>query len=279
MPAMRRAGFIGLLSSLLAVPPLVAQEPDFDIQLMHATFKLANEKSTATCFVLTRPTPGKPKTPQFILITARHVFEGMSGEEATLYLRHLESEGVYKKVSLQLKIKAQGKTLWTKHPDADVAGLIFQPPPGADVPPIPVDILATDETLKRYGIHPGDALKCLGFPHRFEANGAGFPVLSTGPIASYPLIPMHTTKTFLLNFNIFEGDSGGPVYLADPGRLLAGQKQPASVRSVLGLITGQHNIDEEIKTLYETRKVRHPLGFAIVVHAVFIREMIDRLPR
>jgi hypothetical protein len=272
----RSALMIAML--VLASRPQAARADDFDTQLMEATFKIANERSTATCFLLTRPPPGQPNKLQFVLVTAGHVFENMTGNEATLFLRRQEGDGVYKKLPLQLKIRDQGKSLWTKHPSADIAALIVAPPPTAELPHIPVDLLASDAMLKRYGVHPGDALKCLGFPHRFEANDAGFPVLSSGPIASYPLRPVRRTKTFLLNFNTFEGDSGGPVYLSESHRLSDERRQLESVNLILGLIVGQHNIDEEVKTLYETRKVRHRLGFAIVVHAAFVRETIDRLP-
>jgi hypothetical protein len=140
-----------------------------------------------------------------------------------------------------------------------------------------VDLLATDETLKKFEIHPGDTLACLGYPHRVEANEAGFPILRNGPIASFPLLPTRANKTFLLSTNTFEGDSGGPVYLAGPRRSSPGKDKPKEVRLILGLVTGQYFLDEEMKMIYGTTKIRHRLGLAIVVHAVFIKETLDRL--
>jgi hypothetical protein len=119
---------------------------------------------------------------------------------------------------------------------------------------------------------------CLGYPHRVESNEAGFPVLRSGSVASFPLVPTAANRTFLLSANTFEGDSGGPVYLADCRRCLPGRDEPQEVRLILGLVTGQHFLDEEMKMVYGTTKVRHRLGLAIVVQAAFIRETLDRLP-
>jgi hypothetical protein len=141
-----------------------------------------------------------------------------------------------------------------------------------------MDLLATDRDLQKYRVHAGDVLACLGYPHRVEANEAGFPILRSGTVASFPLLPSRVTRTFLLSANVFEGDSGGPVFLADPKRLLPGKEKSEEVRLIVGLVTGQHFLDEEMKMVYGTTKIRHRLGLAIVVHAAFIREVIERLP-
>jgi Trypsin-like peptidase domain len=266
-------------TSLLLAAPLSAKADDLNTDLMKATFKLANDKSTATAFLLSRPVPGNSEKPQFILVTAAHVFEQMAGNEATLILRRQESEGVYKKVPVNVTVRRGGKPLWTKHPSADVAVLVIVPPSGTEIPSLPVDLLATDDTLKKYALHPGDMLRCLGYPHRVEANGAGFPILRSGPVATFPLTPTEVNKTFLLSVNTFEGDSGGPVYLAEASRAVEGRRQPEEVRLIVGLVTGMQFLDEEAKMIYGTMRVRHRLGLAIVVHATFIRETIKRMPR
>ena len=256
---------------------LQADQEDLDTQLMCATLKIRHEKSTGTGFFLYRPDPRSTRRGQFVLVTAAHVFENIPGDEATLHFRR-ESAGVYQKVPMKLVIRKDGKPRWTKHPSQDVAVMVVVPPEKADLPKLTADLLATDKTLKTYRVHPGDRLACLGYPHRVQANEAGFPILRSGPIASFPIIPTRTNKTFLLSTNTFEGDSGGPVYLADPRRTLAGKDKPEDVRLILGLVTGQHFLNEEMKMIYGTTKVRHRLGLAIVVQASFIRETMDRLP-
>lgn len=105
-------------------------------------------------------------------------------------------------------------------------------------------------------------------------NDAGFPIYRGGSVATYPLVPTSRTKTFFVNANVFEGDSGGPVYLARPSPT---DPDKEGTRLILGLITAQRFLDEEAKMVYGTTKIRHRLGLAIVVHASFIKETIDRL--
>ena len=38
-------------------------------------------------------------------------------------------------------------------------------------------------------------------------------IRASGRIASYPITPTSKTRTFLLDFEVFEGNSGGPVFL------------------------------------------------------------------
>jgi hypothetical protein len=262
---------------LLVSAPFVHGADDFNTQMMNSTFKIANEKSTATAFVLVRPSLKEPKKEDFLLITANHVLEPMSGEEATLFLRRKQSEGVYQKVPHKLPIRKGKQNLWTRHPTADVAVLPFTPPEGLDIPKLSVELLASDDILKKQEIHPGEMGTSLGYPHRVEANEPGFPVLRMGPISSYPLFPAKSNPTLLMSLNIFEGDSGGPVYLHDANREVDGKKQPTKL--IMGIVTGQMFIDEDVKLIYSSAKTRHRLGLAIVVPANWIRETIDRLPK
>ena len=250
---------------------------DFSTQLMRATCKLSVANTASTAFLLCRPAPEDPSQKQLIMITAGHALEAAPAEQATLHWRKKQPDGSYKKQPVTVSIRKDGKPLWSKHPSADVAAMLVALPEGVDVPDVPVDVLATDEMLTQSAVHPGDTLQCLGFPHQFEANPSGFAVLRSGTISSFPLLPTKVTKTFLLSSNVFEGDSGGPVFLAEPNRLVDGKPQPQPVRLILGLVAGQHFLDEDLKSPYEIRKVRHRLGLAIIPHASFIRETLEAL--
>jgi hypothetical protein len=256
---------------------LLTLAEDFSTQLMHCTCELSDRQSAATAFVLSRPKFGDPKQSEWVLVTAGHALEGMKGDEASLLMHEKQPDGTYKKLPVPIKVRKDGKPCWVKHRDADVAAMRVTLPSTVDIPRLSTDLLATDELLKRYEIHPGDTVLCLGYPHRFEENRGGFPVLREGRISSYPLTPTQPTKTFHVSFNTFEGDSGGPVYVCDRNRMMENGKGE-SVRLILGLVYGQHFIDEDLKTAYETRKTRIRLGLAIVVHATYIRDTIGQIP-
>ena len=255
---------------LVLTSSVIADDDDFNTQLMRITVKISHDKSTGTGFVLSAA-DGK----KLVLVTAAHVFELTPGDETTVIFRSLESEGAYKKVPTKLVIRKEGKPTWTKHPTEDVAAIGIVPPDNADLPRIPFDRLASDELLRKLKVHPGENLCCLGFPHRNESSDAGFPILRRGAIATFPLLPTAKTKTFTLSANTFEGDSGGPVYFTKTGDTPA---DPTNTDLIMGLVVGQWFLDEEAKMIYGTTKVRHRLGLAKIVHASFIKETIDRLP-
>jgi hypothetical protein len=50
------------------------------------------------------------------------------------------------------------------------------------------------------------------------ANDAGYAILGSGKIASYPITPLKKANKILYRFQVQPGNSGGPVYLAFAGR-------------------------------------------------------------
>lgn len=261
--------FFLLLGSTFITSQASAADEDFTTQLMRATIKIAHEKSTATGFILTKPNEEK-----HLLITAAHVLNNTPGDETTLLYRIKKSEGEYIKELVKITIRKEGKPLWAKHPTEDVAALWITPPKNVDLPNLSTELLASDAMLQKHKIHAGDLVANLGYPHRAEANSAGFPILRNGSIATYPLYPTAKTRTFLMSGNIFEGDSGGPVFLSKPSRT---EPDKDEVRLILGLVAAQHFLDEDIKLIYGTSKIRHRLGLAIIVHASLIKETIELL--
>ena len=264
--------------SLLCSATLSAGDLNTDLTL--CTFKLTNPGSTATGFILTRPLPSDRTKTQFLLITAEHVLSAMKGDEATIIYRKPDGDGFVKREA-RIKVRQGGKNLWTRHPSADVAVLPVSPPSDVPLPSIPIGVLASDEDLKRYEVHPGDSIRALGYPHanQFEANGAGFPVCRLGCISSYPLLPTRKTRTFLYDTNVFEGVSGGPVYLSETNRFYGGRAQSGRVQLILGLTSGQHWLNESYNMVYGAGTIRQRLELAIAVHASAIREVIDLLPQ
>lgn len=262
-------------------PPVVGADEDLDTALMLATVKVSTPETTGTAFILGRPPGPDGGAARSVLVTARHTFERARGNEVTVAFHRRTADGIYTPFPTRVPLRHGGKPLWVAHPSADVAVLEVTPPAEVPVPAVPVDLLATDADLKRLRVHPGEAIRCVGFPHpnQFDSGPGGFAVVRSGCIASYPLLPTATTRTFIADLNVFEGDSGAAVYLSDPDRPVAGAKPGAPARLILGLVTGQHFIDEEFRMIYQSGKFRHRMALAVVVHASTIRETIDRLPR
>ncbi len=194
---------------------------DLNTILMRSTFKIAGKENLGTAFIIGKPVPGDSQKLYYVLVTAAHVLRGIKEDQAILFLRKKQGNEFIKMPSA-LTIRKEGVPLWKEHPKADIAVMYIKLPNEADIQLLPMSLLATDKELEKYEIHPGDALSCLGYPYGAEANEAGFPILRSGQIASYPLTPTSKVKTFLYDFRVFGGNSGGPVFFIDKNRSYGG---------------------------------------------------------
>ncbi len=255
---------------LLATLSLPAVD-DSPTRMLEATFKLFNTSSTATGFFV-QP-EGAAAEGKAVVVTAAHVFKKMKGDMAIVVLRQPQADGTWKRRDHSFPIRADGKDLWTSHPSLDIAAMRIALPADAHVVPVPMSRLATEEAIQAARVHFGSPLLVLGYPTRFEANKAGFPIVRHASVASFPLTPVGPHQTFLADFTTFAGDSGGPVILS------GGTASAADGLLVMGLVLSQFRHDEKHETLYEERSIHIPLMLANVVHATYIRETIALLPQ
>jgi len=175
-----------------------------------------------------------------------------------------------------------------QHPSADVAvvGITlpsFVSKQSRGKPLLSTDLLADDAFMQKYEIHPGDELLCLGYPLGVEANNQGFAILRSGRIASFPLTPAITVRSFLYDFEVFGGNSGSPVYFVDKSRTYGGTTHLGeTICSLVGLVTQEkfHHIRSEKPSEDSSGKkrdevTREDLNLAVVVPSQFIKETLD----
>ena len=264
-------------------PARATETTDINTILMRSTFKIEGpaspgRTSVGTVFIVGRPVPGDTQRLFLVLVTAAHVLRGINGEQATLFLRKKQGDE-FAKLPYQLQIRNGTSPLWKEHPRADVAAMYVRLPQEADVQPLPTSLLASDQELDKREIHPGDVLSCLGYPYGAEANEAGFPILRSGQIASYPLTPTSKIPTFLMDFRVLGGNSGGPVYFVASNRTYGGSTMLGeTIHFLAGLVSGERVITKEINSPGETLVATYSLSLAVVVHAALIRETMELLP-
>lgn len=254
-----------------------AAEWDIASVLMRSTFKIQGKTSQGTGFLVGKPMAADPQRAFYVLVTAAHVLDEIKEDTATLHLRQPSGSG-FARLPVSIPIRSGGAPLWKKHPDVDVAAMFVRVPTVADIRLVPMSLLATDETLQKLEVHPGDELLVLGFPYGAEANEAGFPILRSGRIASYPLTPTKDTKSFLLDFSVFAGNSGGPVFMHHENRVYAGGTNIGVTQFIAGLVSQEQNVTERIKSLTEELIKTHKLSLGVVIHARFIEELVRSLP-
>jgi hypothetical protein len=246
--------------------------------LMETTFKIfgpsrttANKDSIGTMFLVGRPTKTQPKMMRIVMVTAAHVLEDIKGDDATIYLRIKQSDNSYIKSPFNIKIRKNAQPLYVRNESADIAVMYLSIPAELKLPILSTSLLAGDKEFEQYEMHPGDELMVLGYPLIAEANEAGFPILRSGKIASYPLYPANKIKTFLFDFNVFGGNSGGPVYAIYNGKTYGKSMHfDVTLQFIFGLVSQQATALPEFNN--------QSLSLAVVVPAQFIIETINMLP-
>lgn len=244
------------------------QTAEFNTAMFESTFAITDNKTFGTAFILLRPDKQNPEKGYYVLITANHVLNGMQ-KEAVVLLRRKVKENDFEIFSLKLFVRDdKGNPLWKTFGDSDVAVMYIAIPeqfkPSAI---ISTSLLATDEAMKTYGIHPGDELQALGYPYR-QSSPVFYPILRSGKIASYPLLPSKDVKTYYLDFEVYSGNSGGPVYLSQNPRAYGNGLTIGNVNLITGLVSQQLK-----EPLTET-----PIKIAVIVPSQFIIDAINQLP-
>lgn len=271
---------------------------DINTQLTHYTFKIegpAKKPDTTTygtIFLMGIRNTNTLSQGSGVFITAAHVLEDISGSTAKIFLRRKVSGGTYEKVPFGLTIRNEGKPLWVRHPEVDVAVMPADSLPqfvkdfSTEIPLPSIGLLANDAKFEKYEIHIGDELLCLGYPFGIEANASGFPILRSGRIASFPLTPASDVRSFLFDFEVFSGNSGGPVYFVESNRTYGKQmRMGETLKMLVGVVSQQqYHLSKSVKTevslegkRWEIAEKREALALAIVVPAHFIEETVALL--
>jgi trypsin len=266
-----------LLLTLMCPAFAFSQDVNLDEILMQTTLLVKGPAQTGetlgTTFLLLRPFSAQPVpnklSGRVVLVTAAHVLEGMTGDIALITVRVRDASGTWTPKWAKLDIRRNGKPLWTGVPNSDVAVMYVSVPKIATFDNmVPTTLLADDEGLTKANAGPGIELKVLGYPLGLM-NVGDFPILRTGMIASYPLLPTTSTKTFLLDFKVFKGNSGGPVYYS-PREMQGGTSVCCPPKFIMGLVSKEASVTEAYSEFQ--------LSLGIIIHASLIKASIDMLP-
>ncbi len=258
------------------------QEPDISTILMQSTFEIAGPvagSSRGTCFIVAKPAATNPSSGSYVLVTAAHVLDSITSQQAVLFARQRHGDD-WKKVPMPLRIRNEKNApLWVRNPHADVAAMYVGFPAALK----PASIVSTalfveDRTLKEFEVRPGDRVFVLGYPFGLDSSSGGFPILRAGWIASYPLLPSRSVGKFLISFKVFKGNSGGPVYLIDYNRFYQGGTHIGVVHFFIGLVSEEMLLTQQQRGPYSSTTQQYPLDVAVVIPASLIADTIGMLP-
>jgi S1-C subfamily serine protease len=243
---------------------------DFTTAMIQATVQVEQTSQTppfqtGTGLLISDPTPDG--TPRIVLLTARHVIERVGGPALQIGLHLHNPDGSWRREWRPEPVQEGERPLWVRHPVYDVAVLPVTVPPETAALAIPAAWLADAGTFERQDVRPGDPLGALGYPQGLSADPRGFAILRVGRLASYPLAP-GGEGTFLLDYPVTSGDSGGPVFASRRfGRRpeAEGALGPQPDEYVAGMVTQQIVPGGQ------------PIGLGLVVQAVYLRQTLQLL--
>ena len=231
-------------------------EWDQTVQMIEATVQVENTRPGGDRRISTGLLVSAPYwdgTPRIVLVTAAHAVDPSETPEIRIGWRFSTDDGGWSFAPQPAPLEIGGRDLWARHPERDIAVVEVVVPSALAAHAIPLSWLADERDLGAQGVGPGDQVFKVGYPRGLSSNRAGFPILRTVRIASYPLSQIPAFPTFLIDGFLYPGNSGGPVFVS-PG---AGGHP-----LVLGIVTQQVDQGEE------------PLGLGVVVHAQYIRETL-----
>lgn len=264
-----------LLLGLVVCAKLFSQDTlDYNTQLMQCTYQIVNEKDgekvCGTCFLI-----AKDRQSKAILVTAKHVLDRISevSDSATIYLRNFVNDE-YIKTPYTFPIRNNKGKMYTSSPSADIAVMYIDLPLRVRVPVFVLPIMDYEKHLQALDFHPGDEVMILGYPKCQESdNISGFPILRSGRVASYPIFPVIKHKTFLVDFEVYPGNSGGPVYFYQSNRVLNGVLDYQVIHTVfIGIVSAERVCKDK------NNNITDKLAIGCVIHAKYLLEAINILP-
>ena len=182
-------------------------------QMMWSTYLIATPKGVGTCIIVNRKDRSAPGGVRPVLVTSAHVLSTAPKGPFYLVCRHQESGQSPLVDILEIDPPSQTAPVFVRHPRYDVAAMEIQ---------LPLELVNEvalpsflDENAIAEGegdLHPGDDVSVLGFPSVFPGTKGAFAVLRSARIASYSAGPPSEHRKFMINTNVYSGDSGGPVF-------------------------------------------------------------------
>ncbi len=242
---------------------------DFTTAVLQAVVPVAQSPGGATTMgtgiLVSDPLPDG--APRIVLVTARHVIQNIGGTQVQIGLHLQDAAGAWRKAWAPEPTQDGERVLWARHPAYDVAALPVSVPPEVAAQAIPAAWFADAAAFDREDVKPGDALEVAGYPAGFASDGRGFAILRVGHLASYPITPQ-SDGTFLVDFPVASGNSGGPVFTS---------RRIGKAPAVVGALGPQS--DEFIAGLVSQQIVPggQSISLGLAVHAMYVRETLQLL--
>lgn len=185
-------------------------------KMMWSTYAFGTKHGVATCFIVHRQDSSEPGGTVAVVVTAAHILATAPKGPFYLVARMPDGSNDPQAMLFELRPPQSPDPIFVKHPFYDIGAFEIRIPAQlAQVISFPSFL--NENTIGAGPAHPrvGENVLFLGFPKVAPGTVGGFPILRAGRVGSYSVDQRQ--RRFLINADIYPGDSGGPVFAARRG--------------------------------------------------------------
>lgn len=185
-------------------------------QMMWSTYLVGSAKGMGAGFVVFRHDPREPDGVVPVMVTAAHLLDTVGKGPLLIGTRMPDASGGTRVALIELQPKREGRRFYVRHPQHDIAAFEMHIPKEiAALVALPSFLNDTASGGKL--LRAGEEVSFVGYPEILPEMEGLFPVLRTGRIASYPVGTPTAGGLFIINADVYPGDSGAPVYVVGRG--------------------------------------------------------------
>ena len=182
-------------------------------KMMWSTYAFGSRHGLATCFIVLRKDSSTPGATVAVVVTAAHILSTAPKGPFYFAARIAEAGGDPQVVLVELRPPQSSGPIFVKHPLYDIGAFEIRIPPQlAYLITFPSFLNEKAIGSERDRPRAGQDVLFVGFPKVLPGTAGGFPILRAGKIASYS--GSGRQQVFLINADVYPGDSGGPVFAA-----------------------------------------------------------------
>lgn len=223
-------------------------------KMMWSTYPLATQKGAGTGFVINRRDASAPGGVMPVVVTSMHVLKTTGRGPLAMAVRVPGADGTPEVVVVRMQPQRGRERFYARHPQHDVAAFAMEIP--AQIAGLVKMPSFLDESALADGsdaLRAGAEVFFLGYPDVMPGTEGAFPVLRSGRVASYPVGPQHAKGYFLINADVYPGDSGAPVFAAGRGG------RPVLVGMILRRVGADGRAFSHLAIAIETSAIRETL--------------------
>lgn len=206
----------GLSSCVSSTPGFGKGRLNASEKMMWSTYPVGSEKGMGTGFVVMRHDSSAPGGMVPVVVTAGHLLDAVGRKPFYIGTRMPDAAGDAQVALIEFKPQRGSGRFFVRHPKHDV-GVFEMRIPAEIAAQVSMPSSLTDAMRSDRQLRAGEEVSFVGYPDVLPEMEGAFPILRTGRVASYPVGTARAQGVFVINADVYPGDSGAPVFVAGHG--------------------------------------------------------------